>query len=576
MKLQPQTNVASNSDEFFLGSDGVIVVSPELKIISFSEDAERILDYQMEEVTGKPLSEIFGNNIKQLESTFTDVIQKGSIYSNLAVTVNENRRFSFSLSPLHSVKKQIVGMVITFRDLDEMTRLMQEISEKNYEILVERNKLAGILNSITDGVFTIDLNWKITSINQAAQKITGYSEEKALGQECGLLLRGNRCDEHCPMRKTIEEGKPTKNVDVEIQTKSGARIPISVNTALLRDDQNNIIGAVETFRDMSEIRKLSEALEKRFNFDRILGKSRPMQELYDLLENVIETDSTVLIQGESGTGKELVARSIHFNGLRRSKPFIAVNCSALSENLLESELFGHEKGAFTGAIQRRLGRFELANGGTLFLDEVADMSPALQVKILRILDEQVFERVGGVQPIRVNVRIIAATNKNLYEEVQQKRFREDLYYRLNVVPIVLPPLRERKEDILLLINHFIEHFNQKMGKNIREILPDALEYLSIYAWPGNVRELENAIEHAFVRCRGEEILKEHLPIHIKDFEKQLSVQDIESLHTPMQQTEHDILIKVLEEVDQNRQKAAQRLGLSKATLWRKMKKHGLL
>jgi len=565
-----------NEENYLIGSDGVIVVDTNLKIISFSEEAERILNLQMNEVTNQTLLGIFSEEIKQLNSAFADTIKNGNIHSNLVVSLFENRHFSFSLSPLRSVKKEIVGVVVNFRDLDEMTRLMHEVSEKNYEILVERNKLASILNSISDGVFTIDLNWHITSINQAAQKITGYSEKEAVGKECGSLLRGNRCDHYCPMRKTIEEGKPTKNIEVEIQNKKGDRIPISVSTALLRDDKNEIIGAVETFRDMSDIRRLSAELENRFRFDRILGKSKPMQELYELLENVIETDSTVLIQGESGTGKELVARAIHHNSQRRNKPFIAVNCSALSENLLESELFGHEKGAFTGAIQKKLGRFELANGGTLFLDEVADMSPALQVKILRILDEQVFERVGGTKVIRVNVRIITATNKNLYDEVKSNRFREDLFYRLNVVPIGLPPLRERKEDMFLLIQHFIEHFNQKMAKNIHDISPEALEYLTDYAWPGNIRELENAIEHAFVRCREKEILVQHLPKLIKYSDQSSYKQTVESLSEPIKRTERGVLLKVLEDVNQNRQKAAQKLGLSKATLWRKMKKHGLL
>ena len=576
MKMNKTNQPFLEEGDNTLGSDGVIVVNPNLKIISFSDEAERILNFQMSEVTNQTLYEIFGENIRQLDSAFFDTINHGNIHSNLVITLFENRQFSFSLSPLHSVKKQIVGLVINFRDLDEMTRLMQEVSEKNYEILVERNKLASILNSITDGVFTIDLNWQITSINQAAQKITGYSEKEAIGKECGLLLRGNRCDQYCPMRKTIEEGKPTKNMEVEIRHKEGNRIPISVSTSLLYDYQNKIIGAVETFQDRSDILKLSEALENRFRFDRILGKSKPMQEMYELLENVIETDSTVLIQGESGTGKELVARAIHYNSQRKKKSFIAVNCSALSENLLESELFGHEKGSFTGAVQRKLGRFELANSGTLFLDEVADMSSALQVKILRILDEQVFERVGGTQSINVNVRIITATNKDLFEEVKKDRFREDLYYRLNVVPIWLPPLRERKEDILLLIKHFIDHFNHKMGKNITDLSPSALDYLTDYDWPGNVRELENAIEHSFVRCRDREILVEHLPKQIIKSDQTTQIKNIQSLQAPLQKTEREVLLKVLEEVNQNRQKTAQRLGVSKATLWRKMKKHQII
>jgi len=364
-------------------------------------------------------------------------------------------------------------------------------------------------------------------------------------------------------------------MEVEICAKGGRKVPISVNTALLYDTEGNVIGAVETFRDLSEVRQLTRALETRYQFANILGKSKPMQELYDLLENVVETDATVLIQGESGTGKELVARAIHFHGPRREKPFIPVNCSALSENLLESELFGHEKGAFTGAIRTKPGRFELANGGTLFLDEVADMSPALQVKLLRVLDEQSFERVGGTQRIQVDVRIIAATNKDLLREVEEGRFREDLFYRLNVVPIWLPPLRQRLEDIPLLVEHFIERLNRKMNRHIRSISPEAMDLLMSYHWPGNIRELENAIEQAFVRCRGETILPEHLPAVLLSSHKR-TVFSIPSLKLPLQETEKEIIRQALLEANQSRMAAARKLGISKATLWRKMKKYGLL
>ena len=563
-----------------IGSDGVVVVDRNEKIISFSEEAERILRFPMNDAHGRALEEILGSLPEELRFALRDTLQEGAVHSNIGVVLQDsrysNRRFIFNVSPLHSVQHEIAGAVITFRDVDEMQHLLDELSQKNYEILVERNKLASILNSINDGVFTIDMNWRITSINRAAQEITGYSEEEAVGKNWAELLRSGACRYNCPMEHTLKTGEPMQNVEVEICTKSGRKVPISVNTALLYDDEGRVIGAVETFRDLSEVRQLARALETRYRFANILGKSKPMQELYDLLENVVDTDATVLIQGESGTGKELVARALHFNGPRRNRPFVPVNCSALSENLLESELFGHEKGAFTGAIRTKPGRFELANGGTLFLDEVADMSPALQVKLLRVLDEQAFERVGGTQRIQVDVRIIAATNKDLRKEVREGRFREDLFYRLNVVPIYLPPLRERREDIPLLVEHFIERFNQKMRRNVRGISPEALDILMSYDWPGNIRELENAIEQAFVRCRGETLLPEHLPRHITGDLQEPLHGPISSLRAPLEETEKEILRRVLEETGQSRIAAARRLGISKATLWRKMKRYGLL
>ena len=566
-------------EAFPIGTDGVIGVDVAGAVISFSEEAERILHYAMDRAYGRRLDEIFGPLPEEFSFALRETLQKGTVHSNISLRWSDpqlgERRLIFSLSPLFSVQRDIAGAILTFRDLDEMQHLLEEISRKNTEILVERNKLAGILNSINDGVFTIDLNWRITSINRAAQKITGYSEQEVIGKNCAEVLRSDACEHSCPMRHTLETGLPTQNMEVEICAKGGRKVPISVNTALLYDDGGNIIGAVETFRDLSEVRQLTRALETRFQFANILGKSKPMQELYDLLENVVETDATVLIQGESGTGKELVARAIHFHGPRKEKPFLPVNCSALSENLLESELFGHEKGAFTGAIRTKPGRFERAHGGTLFLDEVADMSPALQVKLLRVLDEQAFERVGGTRRIQVDVRIIAATNKNLRREVEEGRFREDLFYRLNVVPIWLPPLRQRKEDIPLLVDHFIGRLNRRMKRRIHGVSPEAMDLLMSYHWPGNIRELENAVEQAFVLCRGEIIRPEHLPPHLRVPGNEGRTSAAPLKH-PLEEAEKKLIQRALEESNQNRMAAARRLHISKATLWRKMKKYGLL
>jgi PAS domain S-box-containing protein len=371
------------------------------------------------------------------------------------------------------VKGQTAGAVVTFRDVGEMKRLLNTLCEWSVEIALERDKLDAILNSITDGVFTIGEDWRVLSFNRAAERITGTSADQAIGRHCRDVFQSDACLESCPLKRTLDTGEPLYDVEIGIAAKDGRKIPVGVSTALLYDVDGVVIGGVATFRDLSKVKELTKALEGRYSFHNLIGKSKPMQELYDLMENVAGSDATVLIQGESGTGKELVARAIHYNGPRKDHPFVAVNCAALPEPLLESELFGHEKGAFTGAVRRKTGRFEWAEGGTLFLDEVAEMSPVLQAKLLRVLDQRSFERVGGTETLQVDVRIIAATNRTLAEAVAQGAFRQDLFYRLNVVPIVLPPLSERREDIPLLADHFIHTFNAKMDKAIRRVSQEA-------------------------------------------------------------------------------------------------------
>ncbi len=314
---------------------------------------------------------------------------------------------------------------------------------------------------------------------------------------------------------------------------------------------------------------LTQALEKRYSFGNIIGKSAKMQEIYELISDISHTDSTVLIQGESGTGKELIARAIHFNSPRKNKPFIVANCSAYSQNLLESELFGHEKGAFTGAIRRKIGRFELAHGGTIFLDEIGEVSPPTQLLLLRVLQDHRFERVGGEETLEVDVRIIAATNKNLMEEIKKGTFREDLYYRLNVIPIFVPPLRERRDDISLLASHFLEKFNQEKGKKISGISPEVMEILLSHHWPGNVRELENVIEHAVIIAKKDEITQKDLPQYL--LQKPLKEETLVTL----QDHEKDLILKTLKELNWNKHKVAKKLKINRSTLYGKMKRYGL-
>ncbi|MDZ7372627.1 MAG: sigma-54 dependent transcriptional regulator [candidate division KSB1 bacterium] len=324
-----------------------------------------------------------------------------------------------------------------------------------------------------------------------------------------------------------------------------------------------------------EVEELRSELRGRYQFDNIIGQSGAMQEVKKAIARVLDSNVTVLITGESGTGKELVARAIHFNGRRKNKPFVAVNCSALPESLLESELFGHEKGAFTGATQRRIGKFEQANGGTIFLDEIGLMSPSTQAKILRVLQEREFERVGGNELVRVDVRIISATNRNLEEAMKKGEFREDLYYRISVFPIHLPPLRERKEDIPLLAAHFLKKYSEQEGKQVDSISPEALELMMAYNWPGNVRELENAIERAVVLATTNEITPKELPAPVRALGEKRIYEADQTLSSWIEKLEEQALRQALLECEGNISETARRLGIGRATIYRKAKKYGL-
>ena len=429
-----------------------------------------------------------------------------------------------------------------------------------------------ILDSIADGVFTTDTENIITSFNKAAESITGFSKAEALGQYCFDIFRANICQSACALRKTIQTGKPIVSLEVNILNKKGRRIPISISTAVLKDEAGNLIGGVETFRNLSQIEALKKELNKQYTFEDIVSKNHKIQEIFSILPDIAESDSTVLIQGPNGSGKELFARAIHNLSKRKDNPYVAVNCGALPDTLLESELFGYVKGAFTDARADKPGRFARAEGGTLFLDEIGDISPAFVAKLMRVLEEKEYEPLGAIKTVKADVRIIAATNKDLQSLVESGEFREDLYYRLNVVRIELPLLKERREDIPLLIDHFVNLFNLKMGKNITGVSDEVLSLLMKYNFPGNIRELENMMEHAFVLCKGDFIELEHLPTELSNAKQNYSKQTT----WPLENAEAETIRKVLEKYDGNRLKTAQELGIDRTTLWRKMKKYGFM
>ncbi|MCD6217330.1 sigma 54-interacting transcriptional regulator [bacterium] len=427
-----------------------------------------------------------------------------------------------------------------------------------------------ILDSIADGVFTVDDNWLIQSFNASAETITGVTKKEAIGQRCCDVFKASICETQCALRETIKTGKPVVGKMIYIVDIDGNRIPVSISTALLKDNKGNVIGGVETFRDLTLVENLRKEIDKKYSLGDIVSRNHKIQEIFNILPEIAASSATVLIDGESGTGKELIARAIHNLGNRVDEPFIAVNLAALPDTLLESELFGYKKGAFTDAHQDKPGRFALAGKGTLFLDEIGDISQSMQVRLLRVLQEKMYEPLGATESAKTEARIIAATNRDIDKLVENGTFRQDLYYRVNIVRITLPPLRERREDIPILAGHFISRFNHLQGKDIAGISDDTMSVLMSHDYPGNVRELENIIERAFVLCHSGVIETKHLPESLIS-RKQKAVNKISHTAT-LDEIEIYIIRDALDRNDWNFKKTADELGVHKSTLYRKVER----
>ena len=430
-----------------------------------------------------------------------------------------------------------------------------------------------ILSSIADGVFTVDSERFVTSFNPAAEKITGVPASRAIGRKCYEVFHADCCEDGCMLERTLHTGKEAIDQPVNITNAQGERIPISISTAVLRDGDGNVLGAVETFRDLSTIEHLRKELAKNYSFEDIISKSPLIHKLFAILPDVAESDSTVLIQGPSGSGKELFARAIHNLSPRRERNYVVINCGTLPTQLFESELFGYVKGAFTDAKRDKPGKVASADGGTVFFDEIGELPMSTQVKLLRLLQQREYEPLGSTEPVGVNIRVVAATNRDLRQLVSQGKFRDDLYFRLAVVRFDLPPLRERREDIPYLVDHFIKKNNARRGKNVISVSPDVMSILMRHDFPGNVRELENIIEYCFVVCRGSIIQREHLPAELLGDAK------------PVMPTRRDPVSDAADEESRikaalvkhrgNQTRAARELGIDRTTLWRKLKRYGL-
>ncbi|MFP7755682.1 sigma 54-interacting transcriptional regulator [Thermodesulfobacteriota bacterium B35] len=541
--------------------DGVFTVDPLGKITSFNRAAARITGYDPDEVLGRPCAHLFASSEcarreKELLAPGADVEQW--IDQTIYIRGKNERIVPVAMSsvPMTGRDRQLLGMVQTFRDITNQI-------EQQY-----------ILDSVADGVFTVDRDYIITSFNRSAEKITGYTSDHVLGKPCREIFDTGICTSGCPLARAIESRSRVTVDQQVIHGSDGREIPVQVSATALIDDAGNVIGGVETFKDLTEVTRLRRRLSEESRKTGIISRSPRMRKILSVLPEFARSESTILILGESGTGKELVAQVIHKLSPRKDKPFVAVNSGALPDTLLESELFGYKAGAFTDARKDRKGRFAAAEGGSLFLDEIGDISQAMQVKLLRVIQSRTYEPLGSNTPVKTDVRIITATNRKLHEMVKNKEFREDLYYRLNVVKIELPPLRERMEDLPILIDHFIQRFNRQRNKKIRGISDDALAILKNYDFPGNIRELENIIEYAFIMCHDATILPRHLP---EDFLDRGGSGKAPALNQPMTlaEVEKQAILEALKRNEYKKMKTCRELGISKDTLRRKLKAYGV-
>ena len=470
----------------------------------------------------------------------------------------------YSISLKRDSKGDPAGFRSIVRDITDRKRAKADAME-------HRNRLRAIFRSVKDAIITVDTDLRVIEANQAAQTICGLETKQIIGKIFTDV--SNRCDNACHevLLETLKRKSSIKGYQVECGNPQRPSQKSDLSCSPLMDKNGKFMGAVLVIRDITRLNELERELAERSRFQKIIGKSRPMRELYKLMEDLADLETTVLITGDSGTGKELVAKALHNIGNRAFKPFVTVNCSALAENLLESELFGHIKGAFTGAVKDARGRFETAEGGTIHLDEIGDISARIQLKLLRVLQEKEFERVGDSATMRADVRIVASTNKNLKQKVIDGEFREDLYYRLKVVEIQLPPLRDRLEDVPLLVDHFIQKFNKVFGKQVKKLDDEVLGVFMAYPWPGNIRELEHTIEHAFVLCHDNAIHLRHIPTDIRELHMSGKV----SARRAPEKDRGDIEA-ILKQTDWNVAKSARLLGIGRRTLYRRISQYRLV
>lgn len=558
-ELQNRT-ILENQFRQFIDSASDIIAIKDVKgrYVVVNPATASLFGMEPSQLIGRTPAELYDAEVAGIISSHDDEVIKGrqhGRYTERFVIDDDEYYLDVTRFPLLDYQGEVDGVCVIGR----------EVTQRFFPL---------IFDSISHAIFTTDAGGTITSFNRAAEEITGYRRDEVIGRDCSAIFRSDRCETTCPLKTSIHTGERAQNEEATIITRSGQPLPISISTAALVEDGVGIVGGVEMFRDLRLVTELRKQVEKSYVFEDIVSKSHLMKRLFETLPLIAGSQSTVLIEGESGTGKELIARAIHNLGPRRDGPFVAINCAAVPDTLIESELFGYKKGAFTDAKEDKPGRFTLAEGGTLLLDEIGDLSKQMQVKLLRVLQERQYEPLGSTETVKADVRVIASTNRNLAQDVTNRKFRQDLYYRLNVVRLELPPLRTRNEDIPLLIQHFIDRFNTLQGRRITGCSERVLSALMRYPFPGNIRELENAIEHAFVVCIDTTIQMDDLPQHILGYLADQG-EKTPAVKPPLEDAEMHAIVSCLERNEYNRTRTAAELGISRNTLWRKMKRYGI-
>ncbi len=555
-------------------SDGMAAISPEGRVLYANRSFLERSGYRLEEIVGKPCREVVRESICDAGCPFAEVLETGITADRFDVEVRgrngEEMSACINFTPLRDASGGVIGVVEVIRDITKLKELKDTLKRTDSMYRRERIKVRTILDNIPSGVYTVDQEMRLLSFNPSLERITGYRSDEVLGKKCMEVFRSDFCQAGCPLKRSMRTEETLRGVELNLRARDGSLVPIASSTAVLKDEEGTPIGGICSFRDLRELHSVPFPHGHVREFQGMLSKNPRIHEIFDLIETVAESDANVLIEGESGTGKELVARAIHRLSTRAGKPFLGVNCASLNENLMESELFGHVRGAFTGAARDRAGRFETAEGGTLFLDEVSEISPHLQAKLLRVIQEREYQRVGETGTRKTNVRILSATNKRLKELLAGGAFRDDLYYRLNVVSITPPPLRERKEDIPVLVEHFLcRPPDRDIGKK-RSFSPLAMQAFLEYPWPGNVRELENAVERAKICSKGEIIEESALPAEIRRRGSEIP-RSTGSFGDKGSGLETGRIKETLARCGGNRTAAAAQLGISRVTLWRRLK-----
>lgn len=550
-------------------SIGVMVLAPDRKIISLNKSAEIITGYKESELVGEYCHHIFLDPQCGEKCVYLEAIKSGDASGSIDFEVtdqtNANSSFTRIVSPVYGLDETPLGCIEVFQDHSAFKDLLERVRHDD-------RRLKRILDHLDIGVLTVDRGGHVTLFNSTAESITGFNRSEVLGKSCSKLFGKASSQDLLQFKETIADGRPRSSADGAIKTRHGQLIPIDANYMALKNETGSIVGGLATISDLSLKYQFNSEIKGRYTFFDMVGKDPAMQKIFEIVPVVAASDATILIEGPTGTGKDILAKVIHTVSPRVNRPLVKVNCAALPDNLLESEMFGYVRGVFTGAEKDKPGRFQEADGGTIFLDEIGDLPLGLQAKLLRVLEDKEFYPLGSRKTTRVDVRILSATNQNLGRQVREKRFREDLFYRLNVMRLELPPLKARRADIPLLISHILKRLRATRDTRVDKISNDAMEVLLNYDYPGNIRELENIIEHALIVCRDNVIEPSHLPLALQGaMTTPRPAPEKRTIEKEIEFSEKTLILDTLRRHNWNKGQTAA-LDINRTTLWRKMKK----